>query len=475
MKSIHSHRIIKDKVVQPPGIDFPVSNSLHSNNLNAVAPMKKLIPLSAHAQFGFPPRQEDSSSARNSPFLSVGFPSIERGNSSSSSNSSNSSDRGESVSNLQKRLKDLEKENYRLSHHISQAEQTLRNYRDVFGSLPVDLPSNTSKHNNSNNATEVKPIISSAKSAPPAIPLINKENIPSNAELATKIEELSKKLQDSQVRISSLLLEKEKDSLTIQDLKTHLVTQQEYNKQQLQKTKEKHELEKQSFLSQVTSLREEITQYKIKLTTAIAPSSSSSTSSSHLQQLVLALSNSSQSLKEENQRLKTSSVETILSFQNYSSQKIKELQDCFSVIHNNTLNVLKQQKSEYIVYKVECERRIHDLEDKLLSTSQQIIKKSSSKTIISPIKLKAMSPTKITNQSMEESIGEKEEMSKVTREYQNKIEITISSLQSLQDLHFAEIKSIKHLAHIRELIRVAKERESAIDKDRMIIEIKHLK
>jgi len=49
------------------------------------------------------------------------------------------------------------------------------------------------------------------------------------------------------------------------------------------------------------------------------------------------------------------------------------------------------------------------------------------------------------------------------------------AVAALQEVHAAEVKAVKHEAHVKDLLRVAKEREAAIEKDRLQIEIKHIK
>jgi prefoldin subunit 5 len=49
------------------------------------------------------------------------------------------------------------------------------------------------------------------------------------------------------------------------------------------------------------------------------------------------------------------------------------------------------------------------------------------------------------------------------------------ALQGLQEVHAAEVKAVRHEAHIRDLQRVAKERETDLEKDRLQIELKHIK
>ena len=58
---------------------------------------------------------------------------------------------------------------------------------------------------------------------------------------------------------------------------------------------------------------------------------------------------------------------------------------------------------------------------------------------------------------------------------QQRLQSASHAFAALQEVHAAEIKAVKHEAHIKDLLRVAKEREAALEKDRLQIEIKHIK
>ena len=59
--------------------------------------------------------------------------------------------------------------------------------------------------------------------------------------------------------------------------------------------------------------------------------------------------------------------------------------------------------------------------------------------------------------------------------FQQRLGSATQALQGLQEVHLAELKAVKHEAHIKDLLRVAKEREADIEKDRLQIELKHIK
>jgi chromosome segregation ATPase len=59
--------------------------------------------------------------------------------------------------------------------------------------------------------------------------------------------------------------------------------------------------------------------------------------------------------------------------------------------------------------------------------------------------------------------------------FQQRLGQATHALQGLQEVHAAEVKAVRHEAHIRDLQRVAKERETDLEKDRLQIELKHIK
>jgi hypothetical protein len=59
--------------------------------------------------------------------------------------------------------------------------------------------------------------------------------------------------------------------------------------------------------------------------------------------------------------------------------------------------------------------------------------------------------------------------------YKQRLTSAASALNSLQEVHAAEVKAVKHEAHVKDLVRVAKEREASIERDRLAIELKYIK
>jgi hypothetical protein len=60
-------------------------------------------------------------------------------------------------------------------------------------------------------------------------------------------------------------------------------------------------------------------------------------------------------------------------------------------------------------------------------------------------------------------------------EFSRRIETALQLTRSLHIVHAAEVKALKALSHTKELVRVAKEREADIEREKLVYQIKHLK
>ena len=59
--------------------------------------------------------------------------------------------------------------------------------------------------------------------------------------------------------------------------------------------------------------------------------------------------------------------------------------------------------------------------------------------------------------------------------FQQRLGTAAQALAGLQEVHAAEIKAVRHEAHVKDLLRVAKERQADLEKDRLKIELNHNK
>ena len=479
MKSSQHHRILRDNKLPPTTssiVSAPVKEDeslflqKHSN-LQIAGPlhdrqqhqlMKKLAPIGQRDIISqFPSLRHQSEIVRGSvPGFAVGLPKI-----------ADSAGGNDQINQFQKRIKDLEKENYRLNHHIQQAEQTLKNYRDVYGSIPSDpiqTPSPTKKLNKENlTAPEANQINNSAR-------IINleaqlKECNQRNRELTAENQRLVSQMKETQTQCQ------------------HQMDQMKSQQKHLQGLHEKDEQQIYTFQQQISQLKDEISQYKARLSQSSpvkSPVKSSKLPTPLLQQLFASV----QALKREYSVLKMSLPRDIMNLKSKTNDSVEYLQNYFSTLLQNTLQTLQQQKAEHIVYKVETERLLQELREKnerfeqreLIATVKSPAKLHNSRhdIALSPIQVPSPESTKshpLGERSHQEMAKEIQYLQRMSSGYEQKIVESTQAMASLSELHLAEIKSIKHLAHIRELIRVAKEREQAIDKDRMIIEIKQLK
>ena len=60
-------------------------------------------------------------------------------------------------------------------------------------------------------------------------------------------------------------------------------------------------------------------------------------------------------------------------------------------------------------------------------------------------------------------------------EYQNRLRDACNCLYRFQEIHFNEVAAVKHIAHVKDLGRVAAMRESTIEHDRVMSELKYAK
>jgi hypothetical protein len=457
MKPIQNHRVVKDKITLSNEKLLPVNGHLNnglpshdnSNNNHQLIKKSGLAAISTGRE-SFSARPEEMVPFNRGSMFSLGLPKIEP--------NGYNNDRDQ-VLNLQKRMKDLEKENYRLTHHVQQAEQTLRNYRDCFGALPAELPK---PNNNSGNKPTALPTVT-----------VNKENAtPSasneqqNHSLTAQIQLLENKLQDSSQKCLEHQSEKEKTTLQYKELQSQFQQQLDLLKQS-NKTNEKHEKTIASLHQTNQQQKEEIIQLRMKHSSPVKTHNSND-EKQKLQTALRTLLLAFQQLKEEFHSVKSIASQEIQSVQSSANQSIESLQEYCSLVLSNSVQSLQKSRNEFLLFKSDHELIVQQLKDRIhslesqqhgVSPNKKNVPKKGNETAVSPMK----------------SASELDQLQRMNQEYLSKLDHATQAINSLSDLHTAEIKSIKHLAHIRELIRVAKEREQAIDKDRMIIEIKHLK
>ena len=79
------------------------------------------------------------------------------------------------------------------------------------------------------------------------------------------------------------------------------------------------------------------------------------------------------------------------------------------------------------------------------------------------------------DRELEKLKAELVEANKKLSAYTNRLESAVKELATLETVHAAEIKAAKHITHVKELVRVAKDREYFIERDRMVIELNHLR
>lgn len=384
-----------------------------------------------------------------------------------------SSDRDQ-LTNLQQRIKDLEKENFRLAHHVQQAEHSLRNYREILAAYNINI-----------NQVIPKPG-GGGHNVPLQIP-------PRPQEL-----ELEKKYHYATKQIEELLAEKLKLSFSLAERSAECSNQnrqldeerQRHSQlqQQLMMTKEQHNKSSAEAACQIEEILKENEGLKMRLQQQQQqPKPSPTIHNNNLQPLLVEL----KSLRKNEQALRSVFTHEMQAMNVFVNQSLQELKSV-AMFAQRELNCKRQ---ELVAAKVDKELAVLTMQQQIDILQSRLLQFESSKPR-TPVKVKT-SPKKPDNdrliQHHEAQIKQQEEcitsfqsqLSDLQSELSSsqesltntlkRFEKATSALHGLQEVHCAEVKAIKHLAHVRELLRVAKEREAGLERDRLAIEIKHLK
>ncbi len=454
--------------------------------------------------------------------------------------SGGNSDR-EQINNLQRRIKELEKDNFQLNHHVQQAEQTIRNYRDL-------MANNLNKNytNNDSSSTSMPPLKSQSAPAS-ALPNNNQQLQGQLQQQASTITTLEQKIKDINQKLVDVTTQKERFQHKLDEYLPQIRERDEWKKQveQLQQTNRLKQAEIQTLQDQILFLTQQLKQTKTPSPIKTVPSGGSLKDHTSLivnmHQQIKNLQQEIHTLRSKVQHSTSSILDTVL-------MDIQQIHDRCTQSSQYWKQALQNKTSEFIVYRVEHDRIEKSLRDEIQELKQQQQHGSSmsgslqrqvnpspmpprnhgtntsnptpdGKTYLTPIvSRKVPTNSQQTNAVIqtpvitsgpevrevfcsplldwklqelnEESLRKKiqsheQEIIRLQKEvdikntnlesFTQRLQAATKALTGLQDVHNAEIKAIKHVAHIKELMRVAKEREQIIDRDRAHMEIKHLK
>ncbi|RYG68725.1 hypothetical protein EON64_04535, partial [archaeon] len=342
-------------------------------------------------------------------------------------------------SDLNKRVKELEKENFKLNHHVQQAEQTMRNYRSLL-----------LKHNINPSEPITAPIPAPVpqSSTPPKAPE-KSEKVASDAMLAAlqhTINTLQSDIATLHTHIAQLDLENKSLTQSLAEYKSkqggvqELVRQAEALQQGMRVRERKiHEME-----NEMAGYKTDIQRHVLR--------------NKKLQCLLEVMSEQLRGLKEEQQELRgvmSQGVQTVHMHLQAQLSHILHRTRQSKALSPKKPSPLKMDRASRLEEELEGLRgQLEGYRGQVdtLTTHMQSLSNAAGGT--------------------HAELAQAQSQVMVLTERLNSVQ---AGIQDMQTLHQGEVKAVRHVAHIKELRRLAKEREESIEKDRLGMEVKFLK
>lgn len=330
----------------------------------------------------------------------------------------------------QKRIKELEKETFRLNHHVQQAEQTMRGYRNLMAKYNI---------NPSEPADAKLPVVPQCNSPPPKAPDNELD------ELTAQLTAMGNKLVQSEAENLSLL-QKMADLRNQQGNLQELIARNEA----LQQGVRIRERRIQEVENEMVSLKSELAveRKRTKL----------------LGQTVTEALSAVQQLKAEMSELKPDITQTL---GNVSGQMNGQLMALLGAMKAQQQQRQQSTHSETEKWKLRC----LTAEASVAKLSTELLHANSHMNAVSIIASKSAD---VTQSQLHVLSADLQQAQQQLAHYNTQLQTINTAVSDLATVHMSELKAVKHLAHIKELKRVAKEREDLLDRDRLCIEIKFL-
>jgi len=374
---------------------------------------------------------------------------------------------------LKQKLKVFEAENLRLSNHVKQAEESIKIYRGYLKQLPTRSSSEITQNKKDEGSQTTKSVSYCDCSTKPTS---QKET-----HATTMTDQIIKNNQLIAIETKVLLLEQEKGEFVkvIADMNHQMkvVNETAANREDALKTKIlglENEL--------ADRIKEQKTAARDKLSNPSLNNHRGSVASLQLDFNLLkeGVADDLSSLKVYFQSMQQEVVRYILSVATAESkaashriqQLMKDKQDREALLSdmNHELRCAKEdlERMTLRVHVAEATTRSH------LST----ISPTKSPSAVLPRRAVAMldqcssplSPQLDTLHLRHNPHSTANDNTNVTE----KLLAAAQELRTLQQVHLAEVQAVKHTAHIKELVRIAREREASIERDRMAIELRNL-
>lgn len=370
-------------------------------------------------------------------------------------------------------MKVFEAENLRLSNHVKQAEESIKIYRGYLKQLPTRTSSEINQNKKDEGSQTTKSVLycdcSSKQTSPKEDPIIKPNQII---------------LKDQLLAIETKLVLLEKEKVEFEKIIKDM------NKQM--------EIDNETSTSREDALKNKISVLENELLDGIKKNTIASNNSSS--NLLLNIHQiSAASLQREFSLMKIGVINDLstlqLFFQSMQQELVRQILSTTSAESRaashriqqlmkgkqDRENLLSDMNHELRCAKEDLERmtlRAHVAEATIRSQLSSISPSKSSSAAI-PRRAVAMldqcssplSPPSLGPLQLRHSPHPVSNNSNMT----DKLFAAAQQLRTLQQVHLAEVQAVKHTAHIKELVRIARERETSIERDRMAIELRSLR
>lgn len=399
---------------------------------------------------------------------------------------------------LQQRVKELEKDNFKLQHHVQQAEQSIRNYRDILAAhnLPTTLPSPVM----ATNAGKVPAAITHESKenkvnlikAPPPVDMtvVNARHEQQLSALRTQhdlaTQELEKSLatmrNENEAHVSRLAAAERKMREMEQ---AHRQMQLQWEERLQTQTEEiaKQAAEQARWNTLRESLEQQLQQQLLEKQQQKRLSPKKSPGKSFGKPVLGDLTISAwravhkevHDLRDRCRSLQTQLTEEIKKVEHHCLQNIQLILRKSQENQQRHALLLQRTHIDHDTTIIAYMQQIEELQTNMHSLHQQLQAAQE--------KDRERSRNLISKQQAAEA-------SQATEEAYVLLQLQFQQLQRKQETDRAqtqqhvllwqkaskeEVSAVKKLAHVKELQRIAKEREYSLDRDRLSLELKHLK
>lgn len=388
---------------------------------------------------------------------------------------------------MKRRVKELEKENFKLSHHVSQAEQSIKNYRGFLANRPSSssMPSTTRDYavqtdvEAQNQALQINALTERAEKAEAKLTSIttlnadllhkNNEFLKENKRLREQLDRKNEDDKSSNQQLLEKIALQEKQIKEFEDnLAAHASNAQSVNvllESKLLKSVLGLKDLRQSARTHKSQIESEISELKDRIKQDYE---------AIIVQIVTKFMQESKQFEGRINQLMNDKYQSdiLINRLNHELSTVKQEMDQLVILHQKEQALYLKQIHQHqqspnaaaaVLNATPSHNKLHPLH------SPENLKKHG---LITPNKHSShISSTDKLHPPSDHGADDRALIS----EYRTKLQEAAMEVNNLQVVHAAEIKAIQHISHVKELIRVAKERETSLIIDKLTLELKHFK